>query len=78
MESLRAQLAALAGAAETLREASERAAACRAALGDVGLDTLAADLKALGADAIAGLRKRRRTVFKRGRGGAHDRQPGSE
>jgi len=59
LESLRPQLAALTGAAQALREASERAAACRAALGDVGLDTLAADLKALGSDVIAGLRKRR-------------------
>jgi len=59
IESLRPQLTALAGAAQSLREATERAADCRAALGDVGLDTLAADLKALGADAIAGLRKRR-------------------
>ena len=64
LESLRAQIAALAGAAEALREASDRAAACRAALGDVGLDTLAADLKALGADAIAGLRKRRQQLSK--------------
>ena len=46
LESLRVQIAALAGAAEALREASDRAEACRASLGDVGLDTLAADLKA--------------------------------
>jgi hypothetical protein len=59
LESLSAQVAALNGAAGALREASDRAAACRAALGDIGLDTLAYDLKALGADAIAGLRKRR-------------------
>ena len=64
MESLRAQIAALTGAAETLREASDRAAACRASLGDVGLDTLAADIKALGADATAGLRKRRQQLSK--------------
>ena len=64
MESLRAQIAALTGAAETLREASDRAAACRASLGDVGLDTLAADIKALGADPIAGLRKRRQQLSK--------------
>jgi DNA repair exonuclease SbcCD ATPase subunit len=59
MESLRPQLTALAGAAEALHVASEQAATCRAELGDVGLETLAADIKALGADAIAGLRKRR-------------------
>jgi hypothetical protein len=65
MESLRAQIDALAGVAATLREASNRAAACRASLGDVGLDTLAGDLKALGADAIAGLRKRRQELSKK-------------
>jgi chromosome segregation ATPase len=64
LESLRAQIAALSGAAEALREASDRAATCRTSLGDVGLDTLAADLKALGADAIAGLRKRRQQLSK--------------
>ena len=62
LESLRAQMAALAGAAAALREASDRAAACRAALGDVSFDTLAADLKALGADSTAGLRKRRQQL----------------
>ncbi|MGO9575081.1 MAG: AAA family ATPase [Terriglobales bacterium] len=61
-ESLRAQIAALTSAAETLREASERAATCRTSLGDVGLDTLAAELLALGTDAIAGLRKRRQQL----------------
>ena len=35
-----------------------------ALLGDVGLDTLAADLKALGADPTAGLRKRRQQLSK--------------
>ena len=64
MESLRAQIAALTGAAETLHEASDRAAACRASLGDVGLDTLAADITALGADSTAGLRKRRQQLSK--------------
>jgi len=64
LESLRAQIAALSGAAETLREASDRAATCRAALGGVGLDTLGADLKALGSDVIAGLRKRRQQLSK--------------
>ena len=64
IESLRPQLTALADAAEALRVASERAATCRAALRDVGLETLAADIKALGADAIAGLRKRRERYSK--------------
>ena len=64
LESLRAQIDGLAGAAEALREASGRAEACRTLLGDVGLDTLAADLKGLGADATAGLRKRRQQLSK--------------
>ena len=64
LESLRTQIAALTGAAEALREASNRAEDCRASLGDVGLDTLAADLKALGADPTAGLRKRRQQLSK--------------
>jgi AAA domain len=64
IESLRAQIAAFAGAAETLREAPYRAAACRVALGNVGLDTLADDIKALGADVTAGLRKRRQQSSK--------------
>jgi AAA domain-containing protein len=59
MEALRAQIATLTGAAEKLREASERAAARRASLGNVGLDTLIGDIKSLGADVTAGLRKRR-------------------
>jgi DNA repair exonuclease SbcCD ATPase subunit len=64
LESLRAQAAELDGAAEALREASERAAACRAALGEIALDTLAADLENLGPDAVAGLRKRRQESSK--------------
>ena len=64
IESLRAQIAAFAGAAETLRGASDRAAAYRVALGDVELDTLAVDIKALGADVTAGLRKRRQQSLK--------------
>jgi chromosome segregation ATPase len=59
LESLRTQVAGLDAAAETLREASDRAAACRASLGDTALETLAVDLKTLGSDALAGLRKRR-------------------
>ena len=64
LNSLRAQVNALAGVVEALREASDRAAACRGLLGDVRVDTLAADLKALGADATAGLRKRRQRLSK--------------
>jgi len=65
LESLQAQIAGSSGAAQALHEASERASACRAALGDTGLDTFAAELKALGADAIAGLRKRRQEASKK-------------
>lgn len=64
LESLRAQAAELDGGAEALREASERAVACRAALGDTALDTLAADLKNLGTDTVAELRKRRQQFSK--------------
>jgi hypothetical protein len=64
LDSLRAQLAGLDGVAEALREASDRAAACRAALGDTDLDTLAGDLKKLGTDAVSGLRNRRQQLSK--------------
>jgi DNA repair exonuclease SbcCD ATPase subunit len=68
VESLRGQIEALAGSAEALRAASNRAETCRAALGDVRLDTLATDLKALGTDPIAGLRKRRQELLKEAEG----------
>src|SRR5271166_4554520 len=64
MDSLRVQISELTGSVETLREASERLEACRALLGDVGLETLTADIKALGADPIAGLRSRRQHLSK--------------
>ena len=78
LESLRAQLAGLDSAAEALREASDRAAVCRAALGDTALDTLAADLKNLGADPVAGLRKRRDKFSKETETARAARQPGRE
>jgi chromosome segregation ATPase len=59
LEALRAQIAGLNGAAEALRKATEHAASCRSALGEIDLDSLATDLKNLGGDAVAGLRKRR-------------------
>ncbi|MGC2769199.1 MAG: hypothetical protein WB607_27105, partial [Candidatus Acidiferrum sp.] len=62
LDLLRAQVNALSGAAEALREASDRAAASRTLLGDVRLDSLTADVKALGAEATAGLRKRRQQL----------------
>src|SRR5204863_5130038 len=60
----RSQINPLAGAAEALRQASDRAETCRAALADVALETLAADLAALGADPLAGLRRRRQQLSK--------------
>ncbi len=62
--SLRAQISPLTAAAEALRQASDHAESCRAALGDVAIETLAADLDALGADPLAGLRKRRLELSK--------------
>jgi hypothetical protein len=64
LDSLRTQVNEFAGTLEALREASDRVAACRALLGDKGLDNLAADLKALGADLTTGLRKRRQRSSK--------------
>jgi hypothetical protein len=64
LESLRGQIGSLSGTAAALRTASTRAEACRAALGEVRLDTLAADLKALGPDPIVGLRRRRQRLLK--------------
>lgn len=59
LDSLRRQIADLSDASETLREVSERADACHAELGDETLETLAADLEALGSDPAAFLRTRR-------------------
>ena len=63
MESLGVQLAALFGAVETLRVAANRAETCRAALGDVRLETLRSDLKALGSEARTALRKQRQKLL---------------
>ena len=68
VESLRGQIEALAGSAEALRAASNRAETCRAALGDIPLDTLATEVRALGTDPIAGLRKRRQELLKEAEG----------
>ena len=62
LESFRVQLESLAGSADSLREASERATTARAALGDVSLDTLASDLATLGANPTDALRKRRQQL----------------
>jgi DNA repair exonuclease SbcCD ATPase subunit len=64
IETLRAQIGGFAGAAEELREASRRAKAARAALGEVQLESFAKEIAKLGADAAAGLRKRRAQLAK--------------
>ncbi len=64
LESLRRQIADLGGAAEALREASGRADACRLALGDVTLESLAADLDLLGTDPVATLRARKQQALR--------------
>jgi hypothetical protein len=64
VETLRVQASELTGSAETLREASERLEACRTLLGGVELQTLTADIEALGVDAMAGLRRRRQHLSK--------------
>lgn len=63
-ESLRAQILPLANAADTLREVSDRANVCRAALGSVRMETLASDLTALGTDSTGGSRKGRQQLLK--------------
>src|SRR5580704_16653938 len=62
LDTLRAQIDTLSGAAEDLREVTRRAKASRKALGDVPLESLAAELAKLGVDPIAGLRKRRQQL----------------
>jgi len=64
LNSLQAQISSLTGAEEWFRQASDRAETCRAALVDVVPDTVSADLDALGADPLAGLRKRRQQLSK--------------
>lgn len=59
LESLGRQLAGLSGAAEALRQASERSAACRFALEGETLESLAPDLDLLGPDPSGSLRARR-------------------
>ncbi|MBV8418274.1 MAG: hypothetical protein JO251_24020, partial [Verrucomicrobia bacterium] len=63
IESLRTQIGQLSGASERLRQATDREVACRAALGAVQLDTLAADITALGIDSTACLRKQREDLL---------------
>jgi hypothetical protein len=58
-QAFEAQLAPLAEAARELQDATQHAAACRTALGDVPLEPLLADLELLGADPVQALRARR-------------------
>lgn len=61
MEALRGQIASMAGAVDVLREMADLADTCRAALESAGtsLAVLDGDLKKLGTDPAAALRKRR-------------------
>jgi len=59
LQSLELQLVSLAGSAQRLREALDRATASHAALGNIALETLAADLTTLGAEPMNTLRARR-------------------
>jgi hypothetical protein len=63
-DALRMQAAAFAEAAGELQEAVKHATTCRAALGDVPFETLAADLELLGVDPVQGLRTRRLELSK--------------
>ncbi|HEX3527143.1 MAG TPA: AAA family ATPase [Thermoanaerobaculia bacterium] len=63
LETLDRQINALAGAAGALQEAATRAAACHQALGDTRLETLTADLDALGPDPGSTLRTRRQQAL---------------
>ena len=58
-EAFEAQIAPLAEASRELQDASERAAACRAVVGDMPLEPLLADLEHLGPDPVHALRARR-------------------
>jgi DNA repair exonuclease SbcCD ATPase subunit len=59
LDSLQVQIGLLAEVPDVLQHALIHAKTCRAAIGDVPLDTLAADLGSLGADPLIGLRSRR-------------------
>ena len=62
VEALQSQITAFAETSEVLEEASQHLQVCKAALGEVSLETLSADLKKLGGDPRAGLRKRRQQL----------------
>ena len=62
MESIRTEMPSLAGAADSLRLAAEQVKACKAALGAAPVKALSAEIKKLGADPAAGLRKARQRL----------------
>jgi hypothetical protein len=64
LKSLQEQIAPLSGVADALRQAADHVQARRAALGDAKLETLAAELAALGSDATAKLVRRRQQLLK--------------
>lgn len=64
MDSLHTQIGEIAGSMETFRQATQRLEACRVSLGDVRLETLTAEIQALGTDAVAGLRSKRQQLSK--------------
>jgi uncharacterized protein YhaN len=64
LESLQAQITELAGSMETFRAATKRRETCHALLGDVKLETLTAEIQALGTDAAAGWRSKRQRLSK--------------
>jgi hypothetical protein len=59
LQSLEVQIASLSESGEQLREALARRSACRTALGEVPLETLASDLATLSSDPTGTLRERR-------------------
>jgi hypothetical protein len=64
LQSLQAQIDSLIDTAQKLREALDRKKACRAALGQVALETLLPELAALGAEPSQALRERRQGASK--------------
>ena len=63
-QTFEAQLAPLAEAARKLQDATQHAAACRTAVGDLPLEPLLADLEFLGTDPVQALRTRRGELSK--------------
>src|ERR1700750_870015 len=64
MDSLHTQIGEIAASMETFRQATQRLQACRVSLGEVRWERLTAEIQALGADAVAGLRSKRKQLSK--------------